>query len=67
MSVDHSIRSESIKGVSFRFSFTLRYAMCSHRSDFNGYTQLIFYFIFLFLLFFLLNMGRLEPYPLVRR
>ena len=32
MNVNHSARSGGMKGISFRFSFTLRYVVCSHQN-----------------------------------
>ena len=43
MSVNHSARPGGIKEISFRFSFTSKYVVCSlespHRGDSNEYTQ----------------------------
>ena len=39
MSANHSARSGGIILVSFRFSLTLRYVVCTHGGESNVYTQ----------------------------
>ena len=43
--INHSAWSGGIIGISFRFSLTSKYFVCSHRSDSNEYTQYTIFYI----------------------